>query len=254
MTRTAQIDRKTAETEIHVSLGLDGDGDGERDTGVGFFEHMLTLLAKHSLIDLTVNAVGDLHIDAHHTVEDVGICFGKALAQALGLPTFRPYHATDVRGVEIGGAAKNVLAIAAGIVAGRKLGTGALAALTTDAGGATTINGGFIDTTGDQHYGDAVTFGGATTVESQNGGTITFDKVPSTTSGLNYAGKVQKAVRGADVSLVDNANTNTVLATAVTASDGTSVNLMGLVRFDEKQLSILQTDAATAVTGVVTAQ
>ena len=65
-------------------MNLDGRGHGEIATGVGFFDHMLTLLARHSLIDLTVKAAGDLHIDAHHTVEDVGICYGKALAQALG--------------------------------------------------------------------------------------------------------------------------------------------------------------------------
>src|SRR5439155_12902501 len=67
-----------------LSLNLDGAGRAELATGIGFFDHMLTLLAKHSLIDLTVRAEGDLHVDPHHTVEDVGICFGKALAQALG--------------------------------------------------------------------------------------------------------------------------------------------------------------------------
>src|SRR5258708_39398290 len=84
MPRTARIRRETAETKIDLALDLDGAGKGEIRTGVGFFDHMLTLLAKHSLIDLSVTADGDLHIDAHHTVEDVGICFGKALAQALG--------------------------------------------------------------------------------------------------------------------------------------------------------------------------
>ncbi len=84
MARTAQLHRKTAETEITLSLDLDGAGRAEVATGVGFFDHMLTLLAKHSLIDLKVQAKGDLHVDPHHTVEDVGICFGKALAQALG--------------------------------------------------------------------------------------------------------------------------------------------------------------------------
>ena len=85
MTRTAQIDRKTAETEIHVSLGLDADGFGvgERDTGVGFFDHMLDLLARHGHFDLIVRATGDLDTGAHHTVEDVGICIGQALDQAL---------------------------------------------------------------------------------------------------------------------------------------------------------------------------
>ena len=84
MSRTASIHRATAETRIDLSLDLDGAGQSQLQTGVGFFDHMLTLLAKHSLIDLTVQARGDLHVDAHHTVEDVGICFGKALVQALG--------------------------------------------------------------------------------------------------------------------------------------------------------------------------
>ena len=84
MTRTAKIQRKTAETEIELALTLDGTGQSEISTGVGFLDHMLELLAKHSLIDLKVKAQGDLHIDQHHTVEDVGICFGQALAQALG--------------------------------------------------------------------------------------------------------------------------------------------------------------------------
>src|SRR5919202_3579780 len=84
MARTARIRRETGETRIDLSLDLDGTGKAEVATGVGFFDHMLTLLAKHSLIDLTVQAEGDLHVDPHHTVEDVGICYGKALAQALG--------------------------------------------------------------------------------------------------------------------------------------------------------------------------
>ena len=84
MTRTAQIERKTAETEIHVSLGLDGDGAGERATGVGFFDHMLDLLARHGHFDLVVRARGDLDTGAHHTVEDVGNCLGQALDEALG--------------------------------------------------------------------------------------------------------------------------------------------------------------------------
>lgn len=84
MPRTANIHRKTAETTIELSLDLDGTGSAQIQTGVGFFDHMLTLLARHSLISLNVMATGDLHVDAHHTVEDVGICFGKALAQALG--------------------------------------------------------------------------------------------------------------------------------------------------------------------------
>ena len=84
MPRTATIRRETGETKIDLSLNLDGTGRADLSTGVGFFDHMLTLLARHSLIDLTIKATGDLHIDAHHTVEDVGICLGKALAQALG--------------------------------------------------------------------------------------------------------------------------------------------------------------------------
>ncbi len=84
MPRTAQLRRDTTETQIELSVNLDGRGTSAVATGVGFFDHMLTLLARHSLIDLTVKAAGDLHVDAHHTVEDVGICYGKALAQALG--------------------------------------------------------------------------------------------------------------------------------------------------------------------------
>ncbi len=84
MARTAEIERKTAETDIRVSLALDGDGSGERDTGVGFLDHMLDLLARHGRLDLTVSADGDLETGAHHTVEDVGICIGQALDQALG--------------------------------------------------------------------------------------------------------------------------------------------------------------------------
>src|SRR5579864_7956914 len=84
MGRTATVRRETGETRIELSLDLDGGGRADVSTGVGFFDHMLTLLARHSLIDLTVRAAGDLHVDAHHTVEDVGICLGRALAQALG--------------------------------------------------------------------------------------------------------------------------------------------------------------------------
>lgn len=84
MPRTALIERRTAETQIRLSLNLDGSGNAKIQTGVGFFDHMLTLLAKHGLFDLEVEAVGDLHVDQHHTVEDVGICLGKAMAQALG--------------------------------------------------------------------------------------------------------------------------------------------------------------------------
>ena len=82
--RSANIDRKTAETEIQLSLNLDGSGDAQITTGVGFFDHMLTLFAKHAAVDLTVRAVGDLHVDSHHTVEDTGICLGRALNEALG--------------------------------------------------------------------------------------------------------------------------------------------------------------------------
>ena len=84
MSRTAEIDRKTAETEIRVTLGLDGNGSGERETGVGFLDHMLDLFARHGRFDLEVHASGDLHTGAHHTVEDVGICIGQALDRALG--------------------------------------------------------------------------------------------------------------------------------------------------------------------------
>ncbi len=82
--RRATIKRKTAETDIELSLALNGRGESTISTGVGFLDHMLTLFAKHSLIDLTVKARGDLHIDQHHTVEDVGICLGQALDEALG--------------------------------------------------------------------------------------------------------------------------------------------------------------------------
>lgn len=84
MPRTARIQRTTGETRITLALDLDGTGRSTIQTGVGFFDHMLTLLARHGLIDLDVQAEGDLHVDAHHTVEDVGICLGQALRQALG--------------------------------------------------------------------------------------------------------------------------------------------------------------------------
>jgi len=84
MARAGEINRTTAETNIDVSLALDGEGRGERTTGVGFFDHMLDLLARHGRMDLTVSARGDLETGAHHTVEDVGICIGQALDQALG--------------------------------------------------------------------------------------------------------------------------------------------------------------------------
>jgi imidazoleglycerol-phosphate dehydratase len=82
--RTAEISRKTRETQIRVAIDLDGSGKVSAKTGVGFFDHMLDLLARHSLIDLTVEASGDLHVDAHHTVEDVGIVIGQCIEKALG--------------------------------------------------------------------------------------------------------------------------------------------------------------------------
>jgi imidazoleglycerol-phosphate dehydratase len=84
MNRRAEVDRRTGETEIRVRLALDGAGGGERRTGVGFLDHMLDLLARHGRLDLEVDAQGDLQTGAHHTVEDVGICIGQALDQALG--------------------------------------------------------------------------------------------------------------------------------------------------------------------------
>jgi len=83
-TRTAAVSRETGETTIEVTLALDGDGESTVDTGIGFFDHMLTALAKHGLFDLTVRCDGDLEIDDHHTVEDVGITLGEALSEALG--------------------------------------------------------------------------------------------------------------------------------------------------------------------------
>ena len=82
--RTAAVERRTNETQIALSLNLDGSGQATISTGVGFFDHMLHHVAVHGLFDLTVHASGDLHIDAHHTVEDVAICLGRALDQALG--------------------------------------------------------------------------------------------------------------------------------------------------------------------------
>jgi len=82
--RSATIDRVTCETEVHLTLELDGYGQAQVNTGIGFLDHMLTLFAHHGLFDLTVTAQGDLHVDAHHTVEDVAICLGQALDRALG--------------------------------------------------------------------------------------------------------------------------------------------------------------------------
>lgn len=84
MSRTAEIKRTTGETDIQLTLDLDGDGSGARETGIGFLNHMLDLFARHALIDLAIDATGDLHVDDHHTAEDVGICLGQALDQALG--------------------------------------------------------------------------------------------------------------------------------------------------------------------------
>lgn len=84
MARTATVTRKTSETEIAVSVDLDGSGTRRIATGVGFFDHMLDQLSRHSLVDMTVEASGDLHIDDHHTVEDVGIALGQAMARAMG--------------------------------------------------------------------------------------------------------------------------------------------------------------------------
>jgi imidazoleglycerol-phosphate dehydratase len=84
MARTASVTRNTAETQITLTLGLDGTGKADIETGAGFFDHMLTLLAGHSLFDLTVRCKGDLHVDGHHTVEDVGRALGLALKDCLG--------------------------------------------------------------------------------------------------------------------------------------------------------------------------
>ena len=84
MGRTARIHRETAETQVELELSLDGTGKADVATGVGFFDHMLTLFAKHAAMDISVKAAGDLDVDQHHTVEDVGICLGMALKEALG--------------------------------------------------------------------------------------------------------------------------------------------------------------------------
>ncbi len=82
--RTAEISRNTSETQIRVAINIDGTGQRKLETGVPFFDHMLDQIARHGLIDLDIHAVGDLHIDAHHTVEDVGIALGQAVAKAMG--------------------------------------------------------------------------------------------------------------------------------------------------------------------------
>lgn len=84
MARTASIERNTKETKIKIDIDLDGSGQSEIETGIGFFDHMLTHLSKHSLIDMKVKCNGDLEVDSHHTVEDVGIALGKLIAQAVG--------------------------------------------------------------------------------------------------------------------------------------------------------------------------
>ncbi len=82
--RNGSCERKTLETDVRVKLNLDGSGGRDVDTGIGFLDHMLAQIARHGLFDLEVHAEGDLHVDAHHTVEDVGICIGKAFDDALG--------------------------------------------------------------------------------------------------------------------------------------------------------------------------
>jgi imidazoleglycerol-phosphate dehydratase len=82
--RTGEIKRKTAETDISLTLNIDGRGDGSIDSGIGFLDHMLTLFARHGRFDLTLSCTGDTHVDAHHTVEDIGLCLGAAFAAALG--------------------------------------------------------------------------------------------------------------------------------------------------------------------------
>lgn len=84
MNRTAKIDRQTQETHIRLELSLDGNGQGQRHSGIGFLDHMLDLFAKHAAIDLEVDAQGDLHVDQHHTAEDIGIALGQAVDRALG--------------------------------------------------------------------------------------------------------------------------------------------------------------------------
>ena len=82
--RSAEIVRKTRETDIRLTIALDGQGRADVQTGIGFLDHMLELFARHALVDLVVTCTGDLHVDGHHTTEDVGICLGQAIDQALG--------------------------------------------------------------------------------------------------------------------------------------------------------------------------
>src|SRR3954463_2365931 len=84
MPRVGEVTRKTKETDLRVQVNLDGRGEARVKTGIGFFDHMLEALARHGLLDLTVEARGDLHVDGHHTVEDTGIVLGQAIAKALG--------------------------------------------------------------------------------------------------------------------------------------------------------------------------
>jgi imidazoleglycerol-phosphate dehydratase len=84
MKRTAEVHRKTFETDIRIALNIDGSGKSLIDTGIGFFDHMLTHIARHGLMDIELSAMGDLEVDFHHTVEDVGLCFGEALRKTVG--------------------------------------------------------------------------------------------------------------------------------------------------------------------------
>ena len=107
--RTAEVSRKTQETAIDVRINLDGTGRSEIDTGIGFLDHMLDQIARHGLVDLTISAKGDLQVDGHHTVEDIGITLGQALLQALG----------DKRGIRrYGSAAYDLCCVAAGFLDG----------------------------------------------------------------------------------------------------------------------------------------
>ena len=90
MSRTARVERRTSESTVSVEVDLDGTGRHDISTGVGFYDHMLTAFARHSLVDLVVHSDGDLHIDAHHTVEDTAIVLGQALRQALQRGSFLP--------------------------------------------------------------------------------------------------------------------------------------------------------------------